>query len=333
ANYYLKAIISGTEEGHMDVYEDVFDAAVHLMGVEIEEDGVVSGGKVIMSAISDAYLTTYEKIDTLNQKQIRLNDELNNLKLATEKRKRNKSLWLLGLLALGILSVVTIIYLWQRNKTIRQNFEIRLEALRSQINSHFISNTLNAIDLLIMEGNKNDASRYIVDLHRLVRMILDSSKRTLISLEREVDILKRYLKLEKLRLGERVQVKWDIAENIHLENHQVPPLILQPFVENAIWHGILNKDNNEAGTVQITMKDQGEMIECNIQDDGVGRKRASELKAEAALEFQSLGMKITNERIDALKKIKDASIETIDLYDDKGQSAGTKIVIRLPKLS
>lgn len=332
AYYYLQAITNGTDEGNKEVYINVFDAAVQLTENEMENSGVVRGGKIIMSAISDAYLTTYEKADTLNQQQIQLNTELNELKLATERRKRGRSILLLSLVAVGLLGIVTAIYLWQRNKTIQQNFEIRLEALRSQINSHFISNALNAIDLLIMEGNKNDASRYIVDLHRLVRMILDSSKKTLISLEREVDILKRYLKLEKLRLGERINIEWDIDQRINLANCQVPPLILQPFVENAIWHGILNKDNNESGIVQITMEDQGEMIECNIQDDGVGRKRASELKAEAALEFQSLGMKITNERIDALKKIKDASIETIDLYHDNGESAGTKIVIRLPKL-
>lgn len=331
AFFYLKAITSGTKEGNQDVYENVFNAAVKLTENEIEKNGEVNGGKIIISSIKNAYLTTYKKADTLNQKQIQLNTELNELKLDTEKRKRNKSLLLFSLIAVGILGIITAIYLWQRNKTIRQNFEIRLEALRSQINSHFISNTLNAIDLLIMEGKKGDASRYIVDLHRLVRTILDSSKKNLVSLDREIDILRRYLKLEQLRLGDRVQVKWDIDERIKLEDHKVPPLVLQPFVENAIWHGILNKDHNESGTVQIGIQDQGELLACTIRDDGVGRKRARELKAEATVEFQSLGMKITNERIEALKKIKDAGVETIDLYHENGESAGTKIVIRLPK--
>ncbi len=300
--------------------------------IQLFEMGKIKEDKEILGTI----LLAFSKMDADTRKwheqKIHLVNSNHQLLLKAERQKGLQTS--LALIALLLLSAGIFVFLYQqqRIRNLKQQFAARMEALRSQMNSHFVSNTLNAIDSLIMEGKKEEASNYIVGFSRLCRNILNSSKQPYIGLDEELAILRGYLSFEKLRLGDRLQTEWQLDRSLDLASHKVPSLILQPFVENAIWHGILNKADRSPGKVRISISDfDREHLSCTIQDDGVGRKRARQLRESQTIEWQSWGMKITNERIEAIRKLKDASVEIEDLYDEAGQGVGTRVNIILPK--
>ena len=208
-------------------------------------------------------------------------------------------------------------------------FKERLSALRAQIEPHFISNTLNAIDSLVNQNRVDEASSYIVKFSRLSRMILESSKSETISLDEEITILKNLIALEKLRLGEMLTYSIEVEEGLNLESIEIPPMILQPFIENAIWHGIQKKE--APGKLEIVIRKQGEKeLEFIVRDDGIGRTRAKLMQKKSLLNQKSWGMSITQERIETIPKMQGARLDIIDLMDRQGKPAGTEVRIRLP---
>ena len=210
-----------------------------------------------------------------------------------------------------------------------QAFKERLSALRAQIEPHFISNTLNAIDSLVNQNRVDEASSYIVKFSRLSRMILESSKSETISLDEEITILQHLIALEKLRLGDMLTYTFDVQDDLNLESIEIPPMLLQPFIENAIWHGIQKKE--APGKLEIIVrKPSEEELELIVRDDGIGRTRAKQMQKKSLLDQKSWGMNITRERIETIPKMKGAQLNIIDLQDNNGQPAGTEVRIRLP---
>lgn len=205
----------------------------------------------------------------------------------------------------------------------------RLEALRSQMNPHFISNSLNAIDSLVNQNRNEEASEYIIDFSRLCRLILNNSKKDLISLKVELETLGYYLSLEQLRMRKKLEYVFKIDENLDLKKVFVPPMVFQPFIENAIIHGIQNKQ--APGNLLVTIRQKNsQLLECLIEDDGVGRDKARALRKKSVIERPSLGIHITQERIDGIRKIRGTSIKIVDLRDELGASCGTRVTILLP---
>lgn len=325
--FYHECIRAARIENNLRVLDNLDESAIKLASMsEMGEN------RALAEAINAAYLDIYNDMLNIGATKLQLQKAEAELFQQKEKQRRSRLLWLFAILLIIMIAGFLLYYQSRRHKELQHRFDIRMEALRSQMNSHFISNTLNAIDALIMEGKRSEASSYVVEFSRLCRNILNSSKRAFIGLDEEINILRGYLKFEKLRLGERLNIKWELEPTIDLSMHQVPALILQPFVENAIWHGILSKKDRQQGTVRIAVQHLDEMnLRCTVEDDGVGRKQAKALRQEQAIEWQSWGMKITNERIEALKGVKDASIEFEDLYALSGEAAGTRVVITLPK--
>ncbi|MEO1262704.1 MAG: histidine kinase [Bacteroidota bacterium] len=243
-------------------------------------------------------------------------------------KMRQLILWSsLAVLGIGILFLV--LYLKSRVTFFREQLSTQLKALRAQMNPHFISNSLNAIDSLIHQNRKEEASEYIIDFSRLCRLILNNSKKMLISLDNELETLKYYLSLEKLRMGEKLNYSFNIDEELNTSEIQIPPMLLQPFVENAIIHGIQKKQT--PGHIMISInRNKGGLLECIVEDDGVGRKRAKEMQKQSLVDRPSFGIAITQERIDTLKKIKGSYFEIIDLYDADGKASGTRVNIKIP---
>lgn len=325
--FYSLSVQSAMRENNLQVLDKLDDSAVKLF-----ELGQLAQNQSLSKQINAAYLDIYKDMLALGDTQLMLQEAENQLVQEQEKQKRNRLGWIFLLLFIITGAAFFSYYQRKRFQELKQRLDIRMEALRSQMNSHFISNTLNAIDSLIMEGKRTEASGYIVAFSRLCRNILNSSKKAFIGLDEEIDILKGYLHFEKLRLGDRLNIEWDIDPTLDLSAHLVPSLILQPFVENAIWHGILKKEDRTPGELTVSILHHSpEQLKCIILDDGIGRKKAKELRNNQAIEWQSWGMKITNERIEALKHIRDAEITFEDLYDAKGRGVGTKVVILLPK--
>jgi len=215
------------------------------------------------------------------------------------------------------------------NITLKQkSSELEMLALRAQMNPHFIFNSLNSINLFILENNRLQASEYLSKFSKLIRLILQNSQEAYIPLEKELEALQLYMELESLRFENKFDYTISVAEDIDPTVMKVPPLIIQPFVENAIWHGLLHKKEN--GHLEIEAYRNGEILYYKITDNGIGRIKAAELKSKSAEKQKSMGMRITADRIALLKKQGQTSIIISDLVLGDGNSGGTEVRIELP---
>lgn len=209
--------------------------------------------------------------------------------------------------------------------------ELEMKALRAQMNPHFIFNSLNSINRFILQNNKAEASGYLSKFSRLVRMILQNSQAPLITLESELESLRLYLELESVRFDHHFEFTISVEEDLEISALKVPPLIIQPYAENAIWHGLMHKE--EKGLLQIAFFLEGyDVLCCRITDDGIGRKKSAELKSKSASIHKSMGMQITASRIEMLQQNKniDAHIKITDLVLPDGSAGGTEVLIKIP---
>ena len=208
--------------------------------------------------------------------------------------------------------------------------ELEMLALRAQMNPEFIFNSLNAINQFILDKNQEQASEYLTKFSKLVRMILQNSQASLITLESELESLELYLDLEALRFEHHFEYKISVPKDLDIEVLKVPPLIIQPYTENAIWHGLMHKE--EKGHLEIELFQQDDVLCCKITDDGIGRKKAAELKSKSSTSHKSMGMRITADRIAILqqKKQMDSYITINDLVLPDGSAGGTEVLLKIP---
>ena len=213
---------------------------------------------------------------------------------------------------------------------LHQASELEMQALRAQMNPHFIFNSLNAINRFILQSNKQEASQYLTKFSKLVRSILQNSMASSIDLEREIESLQLYLELEALRFNNKFSFNIVVAPNVDITMVKVPPLLIQPFAENAIWHGLMQK--NESGHLDVNIAQQDNHLILRVTDDGVGRKKASEIKSKSATRHKSLGLKITEDRIAMLaaSTMTESFITINDLVHPDGSAAGTEVAIKIP---
>lgn len=230
--------------------------------------------------------------------------------------------------AAGLLSAA-LVFMMLLQALQRKRLQAKMEALRAQINPHFMSNSLNAIENLVNRQENAAAAKYLIHFSRLSRKILSSSRNSLTTLNEELKTLEHFLALEQLRFKDKLQYEITISDDLSPKTVQIPSLILQPYVENAIWHGI--KPKKGPSLLEIKAEKEGKLLKCTIEDDGVGRKKAQEIKEQSILvKHKSQGMKITEERLERVGKVKGSKVEIIDLYDEKGEPRGTRVIIRLP---
>ena len=214
----------------------------------------------------------------------------------------------------------------QKTEYEKQLAEIKLKALLAQMNPHFIFNCMNSIQAMILSDQNMQASLYLTKLSRLVRSVLENSIKTFIPLQEVIDNLKLYLELESIRFDRQFNYTIE-AENIDTYSIEIPSMLLQPYVENAIWHGLLKKEGEKNIHLKFYVKDK--KLFCEIEDDGIGRTKAASLNL--IKQHKSLGTSITHEMFETLHKIKetDYSVETIDLYDKDNVPCGTKVIINI----
>lgn len=207
----------------------------------------------------------------------------------------------------------------------------KTKALKAQINPHFIFNSLSSIQHLIASNNKESALKYLAKFSRLMRNIMENSIETTSLLTDEIKILKDYLELESLRFDNAFTYSIEVDEAIDIEAVEVPMLIIQPFVENAILHGLLHKKLG-AKTLRITFKKLENYVSCEIDDNGIGRNASANNVNRTAKHIKSRGLEVTENRLQLLndKNHQEKNIEIIDKYDEQGQSLGTKVIIKIP---
>ncbi len=260
-----------------------------------------------------------DNLGNWQQKQLRIKLEINPPFYFT--------FWFVGLviLAVGFVGYWITRFLVNQEKeksSLKQKVkDVEMQTLRSQMNPHFLFNSLNSINSFIVQQKSKQASVYLTTFSKLMRSILDNSRQESISLEKEIETLKMYMKLEMARLENSFDYQIIIDKNIDAEFVQVPPLILQPFVENAIWHGLVNKNGDGFLKIEIR-KDEDSDLTIRISDNGIGRKASALLKKEQ-VKHKSYGIDITRERLKMLNP-KNQIIIT-DLEDRHGNAIGTLV--------
>ena len=240
------------------------------------------------------------------------------------------------LLALALASIIYLV-VRARIKSIRKEAgmkhkiaEMEMQAVRSQLNPHFIFNALNSIELYTVENKPELASLYLSKFSKLMRLVLDNSKKDFITLDQEVQTLRLYLELEKLRFKEKMDFSIEVEESIDGDYIEIPPMLIQPYVENAIWHGLMHKPGG--GIIHLRFKEdlQKENLIIEIEDNGIGREKAAELKKNNAVKRKSFGMQLNETRLQALKIVNgiDASVNIIDKTENQ-VAGGTLVILKI----
>jgi len=244
--------------------------------------------------------------------------------------------WFIGMVVLAIIALLWAfiqyrIRMVKRRRELLQNInEYKQKMLRQQMNPHFIFNTLNSIQYFLLDEDTTSSLTYLSKFAKLMRIVLDNSQHTFIPIEDEIRGLRLYLELESLRFEESFDYEIKVDEEVNTFEYKIPALLIQPYVENSIRHGLLHK--NGKGLLLVRLTQQEDSLFLIIEDNGIGRKKADEIKMNQGAIQQSLGSKITQDRIDILNSLysNEIDIQYVDLEDDKGNAQGTRVEIRLP---
>ncbi|GAB3893361.1 hypothetical protein GCM10028803_07400 [Larkinella knui] len=218
-------------------------------------------------------------------------------------------------------------------KLLQQMSAVQMKALRSQMNPHFLYNSLNAIRLFVLQNDSDNADKFLVKFARLMRLILENSRQEWVTLASELEQLQLYLELEQLRFGNKFDFSIETDPALSQETVSIPPMIIQPYIENAILHGIAYKKSR--GNITVCIQPNGQGLECSVEDDGVGRRKAGELKSKTVASHQSVGLKVTEERLQLISQQtgQPSQVVILDKVDANQQPTGTKVAIHLPMLS
>lgn len=232
------------------------------------------------------------------------------------------------LLLLTLLSGFIIMQLRHREKQKRDT--LRQQALRGQMNPHFIFNALNSINYFISNNDRLSANRYISDFSKLIRTVLNNMNEDYVRLSAELESLEDYLEIEHLRFGDKFNYSVNIDQQINTEAWTVSPGFIQPFVENAIWHGVMALEGRK-GTITLNVSMKDTTITCTVDDDGVGRARSEAMKDRNLRGNKSRGIALAMERLRIINSLHATSCRIVisDLYPDRRET-GTRVLIEIP---
>jgi ligand-binding sensor domain-containing protein len=248
--------------------------------------------------------------------------------------------WFFVMCGAALVSFMTVIIL-VRSKAIRkreeaktllhkQIAEYQMTAIQAQMNPHFIFNAINSIQNYVLSHETQYAYDYLAKFSKLIRQVLQNSQKSLLSLRKEIDMLDLYIELEQRRFQNKFTYEIICTDELSVDEVKVPVMFIQPYIENAIWHGIMNLEENKTGELKIIFSTEAGFLKIVIHDNGIGRVRAGLLKKRK--DHQSMGMLLTERRLEILKTISDQEIRTVitDLYDTSGAASGTQVEIYLP---
>ena len=234
--------------------------------------------------------------------------------------------------------IITALFLIQGRLKARQRIEdmnltiseLTQKNLRQQMNPHFIFNTLNSIQYYVFKNDKISSNNYMTKFAKLIRMTLENSRFTSIPIKEEIEALSLYLELESLRFKGKFDWEINVDEEIDTLLYKMPTMLIQPFVENSIGHGLMHKEGK--GHVSVDLKLDDEVILCTIEDNGIGRDRARAIKKQKEDSHNSLGTTITESRIRLVNSLYGQNMKVIytDLKDENGNPLGTRVQISVP---
>ena len=273
-------------------------------------------------------ITEYKREKAANEiKELAKKNEIAQLQI-----NRIRNLWILALCI--IILIVIVFYFLIRQKTLQNEkkvLSLKQEALRSQMNPHFLFNALNSIKLYIINNNQKKATFYLNKFSKLMRKILEASSLQEISLAEEIKTMKLYMSIENIRFSNSIDFKIFASDDLNLETIKIPPLILQPFLENSIWHGLSSKKEDKKVRIDIK-KSSYNFIEISITDNGIGRAASTKIKANKTINKKSVGIDLTTERLKTFVKNLENSFLLVyeDLKGKNNESLGTKVTLKIP---
>jgi tetratricopeptide (TPR) repeat protein len=230
-----------------------------------------------------------------------------------------------------LLLLIGVLALWksmkQRDIT---NLKLRFQSLTNQMNPHFIYNSLNSVNLFIAKNQEKEANKFLADFSKLMRLTMENASKEHVSLKEEISLIEKYLELEHMRFSQRFNYEITVDPMLDLEQFSVPPMVIQPYIENAIWHGL--RYRNDKGWLLLKIEQTNTGVICLIKDNGIGIANSKKIKTKNQENHQSTGMKNSHERIDILNKIHKKQLRVTVQNNDNEQTEypGTCIQIEIP---
>jgi tetratricopeptide (TPR) repeat protein len=274
-------------------------------------------------ALRDSIIGKQSNIERLSS-DVSLGKQEESLQEATVYRQQ--------LVIFGLLVIIAIIgiaaYFMYRNSLAKQqaNQLLALKSLRSQMNPHFIFNALNSVNHFIAQQDERTANKFLSDFSLLMRLVLENSEQDFITLNKEQELLSLYLKLEHYRFRDKFEYEFTVDQAIATEAIELPPMLIQPYIENAIWHGLRYKEG--AGHLTVSINKTQNEVEVKIADNGIGRRKSLELKTLNQRKHQSTGLKNINERLKIINQVYRSNYRVI--IEDLPEGGGTTVRIYLP---
>ncbi len=268
----------------------------------------------------------------------RKNNEIKNLakqnEIAQLQLVKNRNIWII--IFVTILLFIAVLYFLYRQRLLQKQKRIltlEQDVLRTQMNPHFIFNALNSIKHYIINNEQKNAVRYLNKFSKLVRKILESSKLKEVSLQEELATMDLYMNIENIRFSNEIDYAISVDESVDLANIKVPPLVLQPFLENALWHGLSSKKGDKKIILSVFQPSK-EFIQIDIEDNGIGRTASAKIKSKKIINRKSIGIELTKERLQNFIKDFQNPFSLIfnDLVDDDKKPRGTKVALKIPIL-
>ena len=318
------------------------DSAWHYMQQHLAiKESIASDQFTLRTAMYEATAEADKRVALLQKNQQIQQQQLALQEKELEGKSRLQSLLLAIITGLVLLSVIVVIniFLKRKNEKLeseqkqaalqKKSLELEMQALRAQMNPHFIFNCLSAIDTLIHTGNADKATVYLSRFARLIRLVLDSLKNNLVPFQKDFETMQLYLELEQFRCNHKFSYSLMADSDLQHGDYKVPPLIAQPFIENAIHHGLLNKtDDNRKLEIMASLV-EGQIV-YSITDNGIGRRKAAVLKELNKPEHQSYGIDITRERVHLHNRNGlNTDVTITDLEEADGKPLGTKAVVKI----
>ena len=254
---------------------------------------------------------------------------LTERRLVQESNRRQQ--WIIYSLIFGLLLMGIATFFFYRSTRQQQlaNNLLALKSLRSQMNPHFIFNALNSVNNYIAKSDERSANRYLSEFSTLMRSVLENSEEDFIPLSKELDLLELYVKLEHSRFPEKFDYRIDVGKDVDVGAFEIPPMLLQPYIENAIWHGLRYKKEKGFLAVEVNRRD-ATSLEIKITDDGIGRKKSAELKTQNQKKQKSKAMGNIKKRIAILNEMYRNKVD-VGISDLESDGSGTRVVFVLRK--
>ena len=320
---YLK---TGNEQKALQTYEQYVELLNKLYQQKEEEFSSISN---LNKQVSESQW----RIDFLEKNKEIYDAEL--LVLAKEQKLQQENMkfqkWsIITLIAVAALLIVLLIIGLKRYKLQKKhNLFLDLKSMRTQMNPHFIFNALNSVNGFIARNDELNANKYLIRFSKLMRSVLDNSESDFIPLSDEISLLELYLQLEHSRFADKFDYDFNVDENIDIRTYQIPPMLIQPYIENAIWHGLRYKESG--GLLSVNISKEQDKLAITIKDNGIGRTKSKELKSENQKKMKSRGIKNTQKRLEILEKIYKKEIH-LSIKDVGENGEGTLVEIIIPQL-